>query len=213
MIGGVGLSGVGYGLFGMLWVLSRNDKRFQGAIDRQTITLFVCWFFLCCVLTYTNVWAVGNVAHLAGAALGALLGAAIGSQGVRKRIVIYLLSVSVILIVAGASIGRRYINLSSRSGQEFAYRAYREQEQGHAESAARLYRKALEFDDRQASWWYNLGIAYQTMGEYQRAFEAYEQAVRLDPKDTHYREARKAPLPFVLEYLAEPSAHGQELPR
>ena len=31
--GGVGLSGIGYGLFGLLWILSRRDPRFAGAID------------------------------------------------------------------------------------------------------------------------------------------------------------------------------------
>src|SRR4029453_5340230 len=39
--GGVGLSGIGYGLFGLLWVLSRRDERFRGAVDAQTVGLFV----------------------------------------------------------------------------------------------------------------------------------------------------------------------------
>src|SRR5262249_10209948 len=38
---GVGLSGVGYGLFGLLLVLSRWDPRFSGAMDRRTTTLFL----------------------------------------------------------------------------------------------------------------------------------------------------------------------------
>jgi len=44
--GGVGLSGVGYGLFGLLCVLSERDERFRGAIDRRTVQLFVGWFFI-----------------------------------------------------------------------------------------------------------------------------------------------------------------------
>src|SRR5687767_2713344 len=66
--GGVGLSGVGYGLFGMLWVLSRRDPRFAGAVDSGTVALFVTWFFLCIVGTYFGTMNVGNVAHGAGAA-------------------------------------------------------------------------------------------------------------------------------------------------
>jgi hypothetical protein len=38
---GIGLSGVGYGLFALLWILSRNDERFRNAVDSQTISLFV----------------------------------------------------------------------------------------------------------------------------------------------------------------------------
>ena len=70
--GGVGLSGVNYGLFGLLLVLSRTDPRFRDAIDRQTVQLLVGWFFLCIVLTVMNVWGVANVAHGAGFILGAL---------------------------------------------------------------------------------------------------------------------------------------------
>ena len=64
--GGVGLSGVVYGLFGLLWVLSRRDSRFRDAMDRQTVQLMVAWFFLCIVLTITGAWKVANVAHGAG---------------------------------------------------------------------------------------------------------------------------------------------------
>ncbi len=43
--GGIGLSGVAYGLFGLFWVLSKRDLRFRDSIDNQTIFLFVFWFF------------------------------------------------------------------------------------------------------------------------------------------------------------------------
>src|SRR5215475_9593621 len=72
--GGVGLSGVGYGFFGLLWVLSKKDERFRGALDARTVNLFVGWFFLCIFTTVTGIYPVGNVAHGAGALLGILLG-------------------------------------------------------------------------------------------------------------------------------------------
>jgi len=33
--GGIGLSGVGYGLFGLLWVLSWHASDFAGGVDSQ----------------------------------------------------------------------------------------------------------------------------------------------------------------------------------
>jgi membrane associated rhomboid family serine protease len=33
--GGGGLSGVGYGLFGLLWILSMRDDRFSDAINQE----------------------------------------------------------------------------------------------------------------------------------------------------------------------------------
>ena len=79
--GGIGLSGVGYGLFAMLWVLGRRDRRFAGAVDKQTAGLFVVWFLACIVMTAQNIMPVGNVAHGVGALIGAALGEAIASRG------------------------------------------------------------------------------------------------------------------------------------
>ena len=52
--GGIGLSGVVYGLFGMVWVLSRYPPRFRDAVDANTAIMFVAWFFLCIVTTATG---------------------------------------------------------------------------------------------------------------------------------------------------------------
>jgi len=53
--GGVGLSGVGYGLFGLLYVLSQHDERFKESLDKRTVNLFVAWFFICILMTATVV--------------------------------------------------------------------------------------------------------------------------------------------------------------
>ena len=74
---GVGLSGVGYGLFGFLRVLSRRDRHFAGSVDEQTVVLFIAWFFLCIVLTVKDVMHIANVAHAAGCLLGLLTGYAV----------------------------------------------------------------------------------------------------------------------------------------
>src|SRR5215472_11131092 len=64
--GGVGLSGVGYGLFGLLYVLSQHDERFKESLDRRTVNLFIGWLFICTLATVTHVFKVANVAHAAG---------------------------------------------------------------------------------------------------------------------------------------------------
>jgi len=84
--GGVGLSGVGYGLFGLLYVLSQHDERFKDSLDKRTVNLFVGWFFICILATVTHVFNVANVAHAAGAVLGLLLGYAIVLPGRRTLI-------------------------------------------------------------------------------------------------------------------------------
>jgi membrane associated rhomboid family serine protease len=72
----IGLSGVGFALFGLHYAL-RQDKDFAAAsMSPQTVQWIVAWFFLCIVLTYTHIMPVANVAHAAGALLGWLFGRA-----------------------------------------------------------------------------------------------------------------------------------------
>src|SRR4051812_5856502 len=78
--GGVGLSGVNYGLVGLLWVLSKRDRRFVDAMDQRTVNLMVAWFFFCIALTVTKVEPIANVAHGMGALLGVLVGLIIAEK-------------------------------------------------------------------------------------------------------------------------------------
>jgi membrane associated rhomboid family serine protease len=108
--GGVGLSGVGYALFGMLWVLSERDDRFKGAIDKRTVELFVAWFFICIATTLTHTFAVANVAHAAGGVLGILVGFAITIAA--RRVAFAATAVTIVLFgIWGSTLGRPLVNL------------------------------------------------------------------------------------------------------
>ena len=181
--GGVGLSGVGYGLFGLLWVLSRRDPRFRDAVDRQTIQLLVGWFFLCIVLTVTNVMPVGNVAHGAGFVLGASLGWTIAARGLVRRLGGAAVLAAVFLIfLAGATAARPYVNFSKKPGHDLAYQGYRALEDGDAQQAADLYEKAVAINPNQSGWWNNLGIAYDRLGRAAEARDAFGRAAALKPE-------------------------------
>jgi membrane associated rhomboid family serine protease len=75
--GGIGLSGVVYALFGLLYVLRREEEFAAELMPPRTIQLFVIWFFICIGLTYAHILNVGNVAHGSGAVIGWLFGQAI----------------------------------------------------------------------------------------------------------------------------------------
>jgi GlpG protein len=188
--GGIGLSGVGYGLFGFLWVLSRRDERFRDAIDEQTVGLFVGWFFLCIVLTAAGAWNVANLAHGAGALLGALLGLAVAGGKLRP-----LYGAALALVVAGfgaAVYARPYINLTSERGYERALMGFRALEHDD-EAAVRHYRAALAAPraEPDASWWYNLGLAYERLENYDAAKAAYQRGAEMERSDPDYADAVK----------------------
>lgn len=81
--GGIGLSGVVYGYFGFLFALRGRDP-IGNELDRRTVVLFIGWFLLCVWLSIAEVWAIGNIAHGAGALLGFLTGRAIVARARRK---------------------------------------------------------------------------------------------------------------------------------
>ena len=162
--GGVGLSGVGYGLFGMLWVLSRYDHRFRATIGPNITTLFVAWFFLCILATAAKIYAVANVAHLAGALLGALLGYAIAVPGWRLRMAIALSAV-VAAGIWGATLGRAIVNVSRSAAYDESKLGYDALLRNDNVAAQRWLNDAARLEPRSAYIWYDLGIAHARHGD------------------------------------------------
>jgi membrane associated rhomboid family serine protease len=114
-VGGIGLSGVGYGLFALLWVLSRHDERFRGAVNQKIVRLFIGWFFFCILLTAMHIFPVGNIAHGTGAVLGFLTATATVMPHLRRLITIGIAAV-LLFGVWASTLGRPSINLSRTGG-------------------------------------------------------------------------------------------------
>ena len=186
---GVGLSGVGYGLFGFLWVLSRRDQRFAGTVDNQIVVLFIGWFFLCIVLTAKNVMPVGNVAHAAGSLLGLLAGWAVAGRYGRNPWLCGAVGATVLaLLVAAGSVARPYVNFTEFAGDEYAQMGYAALTEGRYEDAVRCLRLALQRRGG-SSTWYNLGIAYQKLDRWKEAAAAYQAACGLTRDDKNVQQA------------------------
>ncbi len=170
--GGVGLSGVGYGLFGLLWVLSRRDPRFSEAIDAKTVQLFVGWFFFCIVATVLGFMPVANIAHGTGAVTGILVGLAI--VDVQRRFEITA-AISLMFLAGlwGSTLGRPGINLSKTAGYEEAHRGYEALMANQNQEAIRWLRDAVAYRSDDPVFWYNLAIAYERVGNHEGSANAY----------------------------------------
>ncbi len=196
--GGVGLSGVGYGLWGMLWVLEKRDARFADAVDYQTSRLFVIWFFLCITLTIADVMPVANVAHGVGAGTGALLGlAASGRSAVKWKGIAGLVAV-MILGLAGSTVLWPRINLSADAESDVEWTGYEALQQNHDAEAARWLETATRMRHAPARAWYNLGIAYARLGRYDDALVAYEHAAQMPDADSKVQQAAQE----IKDYLS-----------
>ena len=177
--GCVGLSGVGYGLWSLLWILGQRDARFADAIDYQTTRLFIIWFFLCIVLTATNVMHIGNVAHGMGAVLGILLGLAMSGSDDLKLKAKAGLAVLVVLIFLGGTVFWPQVNFSKNAEAEVEHAGYDALKHNDNRNAVKWLELASRMNHAPARAWYNLGIAYQRTRRNEEAIAAYNRAASL----------------------------------
>jgi len=188
--GGVGLSGVGYGLFALLWVLSRHDDRFRDTVGSKTVQLFVGWFLFCAVTTLLHIYSVGNIAHAAGAILGALTGAAIVYPQ-RRTLLSAGIGIIVLFGLWGSTLGRPRINRSANAGYEEGQWGYAALQSNRNQEAVRWLRDASAYQPKLAVYWFDLGIAYHRLGNMPAAKAAYEKAYQLEPANAEYSETVK----------------------
>lgn len=189
-LGGVGLSGVGYGFFGLLWVLSRHDDRFRDSIDQKTVQLFVVWFFFCIATTAMHIFSVGNIAHGAGAILGALTGTAIVYPP-RRTLITVGIGMIILFGLWGSTVGRPRINLSGKAGYEEGQWGYAALQANRNQEAIRWLGDATVYQPKLAAYWFDLGIAYHRLGNIPAAKVAYEKAQQLEPGNAEYSETLK----------------------
>ncbi len=190
--GGVGLSGVGYGLWAMLWALDRHDPRFAGAMDSQTSKVFVLWFFVCIGLTLTDVMPVANIAHGIGAVMGALLGLAVSSRPAVRWKCVAGLSGLLVLGLAGSTVFWPWINLSADAEAGVEHEGVVALEKGDVQHAVKWLETSAHMRRAPARAWYNLGIAYQTLQRTEEALAAYEHAAAMpDATDDMHKAAQE----------------------
>ena len=184
--GGIGLSGVGYGLFGFCY---RRQQRpdMEQVVDRRMAMIFIGWFFFCIGATLVNLMAVANVAHGAGAILGLLLGELAGVREKRRR---WLLAVALALTLGGiaafATVLRPYVNFSD-SWSAASSRGTNAVDVDNNQAVHWLRKAVAHRPDHDASW-YNLGVAYQRLDQLEKALAAFEKAHRLKPRNRKYLE-------------------------
>jgi len=186
--GGVGLSGVGYGLWGMMWALERRDSRFADAVDANTSRTFVAWFFLCIALTVTKIMPVANMAHGVGAVMGALLGWAASGNAAEKWNGSLTLVLIVVLGLLGSTVFWPTVNLVGAAEEGIEQAGLEALDRRDNEYAVKCLEMAVQTRRAPARAWYNLGVAYQRQGRYQPALAAFRHAAAMPDATSKMRE-------------------------
>ena len=185
--GGVGLSGVGYGLFGFCWMAARAGVDFGDVVDKRTVQTFLAWFVFCCITTFTGVFEVANAAHAGGLVVGVLAGVASAQPSKRRLAFAGTLALTVAFVVLASRPIRPFVNWHGL-GQDLADEAYALVDTQPNEAIAG-YDAAIAREPEVANWHYNQGVALQRVGREADADAAYARAFALAPNEAAHREA------------------------
>lgn len=179
--GGIGLSGIGYGLFGLTWALDRYHPSFRGILDARTTQGFVLWFLFCILTTLTGAFPVANYAHGAGALLGGALGMWLSPFPKRRAAGRAALTALVAAIALLCTVGRPYVNHSAQRGWELAYDGYQAILRDDLPAAMEALEASTRRDPDASYAWHNLGLVYAQLGREADAQRALQRAEELEP--------------------------------
>jgi membrane associated rhomboid family serine protease len=175
--GGVGLSGVGYGVFAYGWARGRTDARWAAVVDPGTTRTFVIWFFFCIATTVSGVLGVANVAHGVGALVGGLMG-----LGHTKRWAIAAwLGVVVLAIGLDLRPVRDLVNLAGMPAYEAERDAEARLNAGDVNGSVEALARAVALGPGEWRARYNYGVSLWRAGRADEACDAFAQAVEIDP--------------------------------
>ncbi|MEO1698468.1 MAG: rhomboid family intramembrane serine protease [Planctomycetota bacterium] len=165
----IGLSGVVYGLVFFAYYRGKHDPHFRGLVPDQLRNFFIAWFFICIALTLMNVMRIGNFAH----GMGAVAGWAFGH---RKRWV----APALVAALVGGLFARPLYAPYDRGNAAFQEGVRLLQDNRDLE-AAELYQRFVVDHPSVAEGWWNLSVARDRLGDRERAREARQRAIELDP--------------------------------
>ncbi len=168
---GIGASGVGYALFGLVWFGRKRYSGLDGVLNRKLIFAFLVWLLICSFDP-----EIGNAAHLAGLFFGTAAGAAVIYPGVKSRMAwafcAMLLTTTFLILL-----------WCPWSSEWNAAKAYNAQSSGDFATAIRHYKKTIYIDDSSynAAWaWNNLADISEFNGDVKAAEHARQMALKLE---------------------------------
>jgi GlpG protein len=189
--GGIGLSGVVYGIFGLRWILERRHSPLSGGpMPQNTASMFIVWFFVCIGLTISKVLPVANIAHGVGAVTGMSVAYMLTAVPEKRAGAGAAVAAMTIVLLLLAFPFRPWVNLSREPAAEYTAAAYTALVAGRDEEGLVYLQRAIRYRNVGDYTWYDLGIAQERAGKFDAALASYRRAQEIDDKE-EYRKAIK----------------------
>jgi hypothetical protein len=171
---GIGMSGVGYALFGFAWASRWQIDRFRHVISQQTALMMIIWLIGCWIGTIAGFMQIANEAHLGGLVFGTL----VGEVFVRKRHRVWL--TTALVVSSLATVVPAF--WAPWTGEWAAVEAMKAHRREDYHSAERWYRMALQRGQSPSWAWDNLARIYANEGEAEKLKDALAHLEDVDPE-------------------------------
>lgn len=171
---GIGMSGVLYALFGLMWFGKARVPAFAQILPDQTVLVFLVWLVGCLVATKLKFANIGNAAH----ATGLIFGVAVARAFLIEK-AFFPTFPAVVVMTLAALVPLFWSPWSPVWLFDRAVKAHRKEA---FEKAVALYRKSLEKGIRPDLGWKNLAIAYAQLKDEKRFREALAELRKVNPE-------------------------------
>lgn len=177
---GIGMSGVGYALFGFGWLARRRFPAFAAILTQQNVIIFLVWLVGCWVATEFGTAHIANGAHLAGLLFGA---AVAGGCFIPQKLQRALSGLGVLVLVAASFVPLFWCPLSS---DWTGLQAKRAQDHKDLKTASYWYERTIARDP-DATWaLHNLAVIYLEQYDRPNFNRILKQLSAKDPDDAHH---------------------------
>jgi len=190
---GIGLSGVGYALFGFAWIARARLPALRSAVNKEIVGLFLFWLVLCMLGTWSGTMNIANTAHVTGLAFGALVGASLlrRRRGVARPAFVLFIALGIVPLFWAPWLPR----WNGLQGE-------RAVDRGDLDAAISSFSLAVALDPEYAWAFSQRGWARISLAEYDAAIEDFTHAIEADPNHHWALGGRGQALRLKQDYAA-----------
>ncbi len=152
---GIGMSGVIYAMFGLMWAGRGYDAAWRAVATRDNLRVFILWGLFCVAATYLHFLSIANGAHGGGFLFGLCIGSLFYSP--RRR---YLWAAPLALLLMSCVLACTW---QPWSGDWTFWKGNREFDRKHYAQAIGWYQSSLKHGSNPHDTWYNISLAWHNI--------------------------------------------------
>ena len=154
---GIGMSGVVYAIFGLMWAGRGAYPAWRMAATRENLNYFLGWGVFCIIATQLHWMNVANAAHFGGLLFGLAVGSLFFAPRRQPLWAIPLAGLGVLAVLT--------LTWMPWSGSWNFWKGNKEFDRKHYRNAIGYYQRSIRLGEDAAPLWNNISLAWANIGD------------------------------------------------